>query len=65
MKDLLVIVLVGGFFAVCVAYVALCDRIIGPDGVDAAAEPEPASEPEPESGFESEPEPAAASEVAS
>ena len=45
------VVLVGGFFAVCVAYVALCDRIVGPDAVDAAAEPEP--------------EPAAASEVAS
>lgn len=31
MKDVLVILLTLGFFAVCVAYVALCDRIVGPD----------------------------------
>ena len=40
MRDLLVVVLVGGFFAVCVAYVALCDRIVGPDAVDAESAPE-------------------------
>lgn len=31
MKDLIVVVMTVAFFAVCVAYVALCDRIIGPD----------------------------------
>lgn len=31
MRDLLVVVMTTGFFAVCVAYVALCDRIVGPD----------------------------------
>ena len=43
------VVLVVGFFAVCVAYVALCDRIVGPDVVAAAPDPEPApaSDPEP------------------
>jgi len=29
-----VIVMTLGFFALCVAYVVLCDRIIGPDEVD-------------------------------
>ncbi len=33
MKDVLVILLTLGFFALCVAYVALCDRIVGPDDV--------------------------------
>ena len=31
MVDLLFIVVVIAFFIVCVAYVRLCDRIIGPD----------------------------------
>jgi hypothetical protein len=31
MADLLVIVLVLGFFGLCVAFVNGCDRIIGPD----------------------------------
>jgi type IV secretory pathway TrbL component len=30
-KDLVVILMVLGFFALCVVYVALCDRIVGPD----------------------------------
>ena len=34
MKDLIVIVMTVAFFAVTVGYVALCDRIIGPDEVD-------------------------------
>jgi len=34
MKDLVVLFLIAGFFAACVAYVGWCDRIIraGPDG---------------------------------
>ena len=35
MRDLLMLLLTGAFFALCVAYVQWCDRIIGPD----AAEP--------------------------
>ena len=31
MADLLVLILVLGFFGVCVAFVYGCDRIIGPD----------------------------------
>lgn len=31
MKDLIVIVMTVAFFAITVGYVALCDRIIGPD----------------------------------
>ena len=38
MKDVVVVASVLAFFALCVAYVALCDRIAGPDG----AEPEDA-----------------------
>ena len=33
MKDLIVIVMTVAFFAITVGYVALCDRIIGPDEV--------------------------------
>lgn len=36
MNDLIVLVLTVAFFAIAVAYVGLCDRIIGPD-----PEPEP------------------------
>jgi hypothetical protein len=32
MKDVLVVLMTLGFFGVCVAYVGLCDRIVGPDG---------------------------------
>jgi hypothetical protein len=45
MKDVVVILMTLGFFAVCVAYVALCDRIVGPDD-PAAAETTPGSAPE-------------------
>lgn len=31
MTDLLFVAIVVAFFAVCVGYVRLCDRIIGPD----------------------------------
>jgi hypothetical protein len=31
MRDVVVLAVVAGFFALCVAYVWLCDRIIGPD----------------------------------
>ena len=39
MADLLVLMLVLGFFGICVAFVYGCDRIIGPDD-DADLEPE-------------------------
>ena len=39
MKDVVVVLMTVGFFAFCVAYVALCDRIVGPDDQD--GEPEP------------------------
>ena len=31
MRDLLMIAITGAFFALCIGYVALCDRIVGPD----------------------------------
>ena len=31
MKDLIVVIMTVGFFALAVGYVALCNRIIGPD----------------------------------
>lgn len=31
MADLLMLAVVAGFFALCVGYIALCDRILGPD----------------------------------
>jgi len=37
MKDLIVIVMTLTFFALAVGYVALCNRIIGPDAVDDTA----------------------------
>ena len=40
MRDLLVLAVTFGFFALCVAYVALCDRIIGPDPVLGADDPD-------------------------
>ena len=38
MSDVIVLALILAFFALCVAYVTLCDRIIGPD-------PEPSPTP--------------------
>ncbi len=32
MADLLMLVVVAGFFTLCLGYVALCDRVVGPDG---------------------------------
>jgi hypothetical protein len=37
--DLLFMVITIAFFAVCVAYVRLCDRIIGPDPAPTASAP--------------------------
>jgi len=34
MRDIIVVAIVAGFFALCVAYVRWCDRIIGPDPDD-------------------------------
>jgi hypothetical protein len=34
MADLLMLLIVLVFFVLCVAYVSLCDRIIGPDIID-------------------------------
>lgn len=34
MKDLTVVLMTVGFFVACVAYVALCDRIVGADEQD-------------------------------
>jgi hypothetical protein len=44
MRDFLMLLTIAAFFAVCIAYVWWCDRIIGPDPTDltdhdAAAEP--------------------------
>ncbi|MEP6658629.1 MAG: hypothetical protein ABJD24_01795 [Acidimicrobiales bacterium] len=35
MRDVIILVGTIAFFALCVGYVGLCDRIIGPDPVDA------------------------------
>jgi len=35
-NDLWMVAATLGFFALCVAYVKLCDRIIGPDDVESA-----------------------------
>jgi len=32
-NDVIVIALAVGFFGLCVAYIGLCDRIIGPDPI--------------------------------
>lgn len=37
MADLLYVLVTFAFFGVCIAYVALCDRIIGADPIGAAA----------------------------
>ncbi len=38
MSDIIFIAIAVGFFAVCVAYTILCDRIIGPDPVESEGE---------------------------
>jgi hypothetical protein len=38
MRDVIYIAIATGFFAICIAYISLCDRIIGPDPVDAESE---------------------------
>lgn len=40
MSDVLVLLMTLGFFALCVAYVALCDRVVGTDDPDVGPEPE-------------------------
>jgi hypothetical protein len=47
MRDIMMLLLIMAFFAVCIAYVRWCDRIIGPDPVDLTDE-EPAGEVQPE-----------------
>ena len=39
MRDVIVLAIIAAFFALCVAYVWLCDRIIGPD-VDSVVDAE-------------------------
>ena len=39
MADVWVVLVVIGFFGICVAFVWGCDRIIGPDELDEADEP--------------------------
>lgn len=46
MADLLFMVITFAFFAVCVAYVRVCDRIIGPDPAPRASTPSPDAERE-------------------
>jgi hypothetical protein len=51
MRDFLMLLLIAAFFAVCIAYVWWCDRIIGPDpadlsGDDLATEPAVVTRPE-------------------
>jgi hypothetical protein len=45
MRDFLMLLLIAGFFALCIAYVWWCDRIIGPDPADLADHPDEAREP--------------------
>jgi hypothetical protein len=40
MRDVLMLLLIAAFFAVCIAYVWWCDRIIGPDQVDSVEDRE-------------------------
>ena len=37
MRDVLMLVLIAAFFALCIAYVWWCDRIIGPDPAETSA----------------------------
>jgi hypothetical protein len=36
MRDVVMLLVIAAFFAVCIAYVRWCDRIIGPDPGDLA-----------------------------
>jgi hypothetical protein len=40
MRDVLMLLLTAAFFAVCIAYVWWCDRIIGPDPADLTESPD-------------------------
>jgi hypothetical protein len=46
MADVLVLLLIVAFFALCVGFVRGCDRIIGPDDVDELAAPPTEAETE-------------------
>jgi hypothetical protein len=43
-RDLVFVLIVLAFFALCVGYVRVCDRIIGPDGPAPEGRPEEAEE---------------------
>ena len=45
MTDLLVVLVTLAFFAVCAAYVNLCDRVIGPDEAIASTAPDATTAP--------------------
>jgi hypothetical protein len=57
MKDVVLILTVIAFFAICVAFVAGCDRIIGPDDEHLAEANLPEDGDVPEGGETAEPEP--------
>ena len=44
MNDILVLLMTLVFFGICVAYVGLCDRIVGPDAVEPGDPADDASE---------------------
>ncbi len=44
MRDVIVLAIVAAFFALCVAYVRWCDRIIGPDPDDLRDDDAPIAE---------------------
>jgi hypothetical protein len=46
MADLWVLLLIVAFFALCVAFVRGCERIIGPDDAEELAPPPPEAEAE-------------------
>ena len=45
MRDILMLLLIAAFFAVCLAYVWWCDRIIGPDEPTESVSPDTSSKP--------------------
>jgi hypothetical protein len=44
MTDVYMLLMIGAFFALCIAYVWWCDRIIGPDPVQARDDARSATE---------------------
>lgn len=45
MRDVVYLLIVVAFFALCVGYVGLCDRIIGPDPADPSGPPDTVGDP--------------------